>query len=52
MSYCVGVNGGPAAGHTVPHLHVHLKPRFSGDSLDPSGGVRFTTRGKADYQPT
>lgn len=25
------VNDGPAAGQTVPHLHVHVVPRVSGD---------------------
>jgi len=27
----VGVNDGTAAGQEVPHVHVHLVPRFSGD---------------------
>ena len=27
----VGVNDGPAAGQEVPHVHVHLIPRFDGD---------------------
>jgi histidine triad (HIT) family protein len=25
------VNNGPAAGQEVPHLHIHVIPRFSGD---------------------
>jgi histidine triad (HIT) family protein len=29
--YNVIVNAGPAAGMTVPHLHVHLLPRRFGD---------------------
>jgi len=36
----VGVNIGSAAGQTVPHVHVHVIPRYSGDMADPRGGVR------------
>jgi diadenosine tetraphosphate (Ap4A) HIT family hydrolase len=25
--YNIGINDGPAAGQTVPHLHIHLIPR-------------------------
>jgi len=45
----VGVNDGRAAGQTVPHLHVHLIPRYLGDALDPRGGVRWIFPEKADY---
>ena len=38
--YNVGVNVGTAAGQTVPHLHVHVIPRYRGDMPDPRGGVR------------
>ena len=27
----VGVNDGPASGQTIPHVHVHIVPRRSGD---------------------
>ena len=27
----IGVNQGPASGQTIPHLHIHLFPRFVGD---------------------
>ena len=27
----VGINNGPATGQTVPHVHVHIVPRRSGD---------------------
>ncbi|MCS5485511.1 HIT family protein, partial [Salmonella enterica subsp. enterica serovar Typhimurium] len=37
--YSIGINDGPAAGQTVPHLHVHLIPRYNGDLADPRGGV-------------
>jgi hypothetical protein len=45
----VGINDGPAAGQTVPHLHIHLIPRYTGDVPDPRGGVRWIIPGKADY---
>ncbi|MDZ7813453.1 MAG: HIT domain-containing protein [Ideonella sp.] len=37
----VGINDGSAAGQTVPHLHIHLIPRYFGDLADPRGGVRW-----------
>ncbi|NJE05893.1 HIT family protein [Thermococcus sp. M36] len=36
----VGMNLGRAAGQTVPHLHVHVIPRWEGDCAHPRGGVR------------
>jgi diadenosine tetraphosphate (Ap4A) HIT family hydrolase len=47
--YNLGINDGPAAGQTVPHLHVHLIPRYQGDRQDPRGGVRWIFPDKADY---
>jgi diadenosine tetraphosphate (Ap4A) HIT family hydrolase len=47
--YNVGINDGAAAGQTVPHVHVHLIPRFVGDMADPRGGVRWVLPGEADY---
>lgn len=47
--YNVGINDGAAAGQTVPHLHIHLIPRFAGDQSDPRGGVRWVLPEKADY---
>ena len=35
----VGVNDGEAAGQEVPHVHVHLIPRFSGDGGGPVHAV-------------
>jgi diadenosine tetraphosphate (Ap4A) HIT family hydrolase len=49
--YNIGINDGPAAGQTVPHLHVHLIPRFEGDVSDPRGGVRWVIPDKAKYWP-
>ena len=48
-TYNVGINDGPAAGQTVPHLHIHLIPRYTGDVPDPRGGVRWIIPDKADY---
>jgi hypothetical protein len=47
--YNIGINDGPAAGQTVPHLHMHLIPRFTGDVPDPRGGVRWVIAEKARY---
>jgi diadenosine tetraphosphate (Ap4A) HIT family hydrolase len=47
--YNIGINSGLAAGQTVPHLHIHLIPRFSGDQEDPRGGVRWIFPEKAKY---
>ncbi len=47
--YNIGVNVGVVAGQTVPHLHVHVIPRFAGDVPDPTGGVRFVIPHKANY---
>jgi len=45
----IGINDGPAAGQTVPHLHIHLIPRHLGDREDPRGGVRWVLPDKAAY---
>lgn len=45
----IGINDGAAAGQTVPHLHMHLIPRYQGDQVDPRGGVRWVIPDKADY---
>lgn len=47
--YNIGINDGAAAGQTVPHLHIHLIPRYHGDQADPRGGVRWVMPQKADY---
>ncbi len=48
-AYNIGINDGAAAGQTVPHLHMHLIPRFQGDHPDPRGGVRWVIPDKAKY---
>jgi diadenosine tetraphosphate (Ap4A) HIT family hydrolase len=43
-AYNIGINDGTAAGQTVPHLHVHLIPRYAGDRDDPRGGEVYLGR--------
>jgi superfamily II DNA or RNA helicase/diadenosine tetraphosphate (Ap4A) HIT family hydrolase len=45
----IGINVGAAGGQTVPHLHVHLIPRYFGDVPDPRGGVRHVIPRLANY---
>ena len=47
--YNIGINDGAAAGQTVPHVHLHLIPRYEGDRGDPRGGVRWVLPNKAAY---
>lgn len=47
--YNIGINDGPSAGQTVPHLHIHLIPRYQNDQEDPRGGVRWVIPSKAKY---
>jgi superfamily II DNA or RNA helicase/diadenosine tetraphosphate (Ap4A) HIT family hydrolase/SOS-response transcriptional repressor LexA len=47
--YNIGINVGAAGGQTVPHLHVHVIPRYQGDVDDPRGGVRHVIPGKGNY---
>ena len=48
--YNVGFNAGEAAGQTVPHLHVHVIPRYLGDMDDPRGGVRHVLPARGNYK--
>ncbi len=48
--YNVGVNVSAAAGQTIFHVHIHLIPRYTGDSSHPQGGVRQVIPEKADYR--
>jgi len=47
--YNVGVNVSVAAGQSIFHVHIHLIPRYTGDSPHPQGGVRQVIPAKADY---
>jgi len=46
----VGWNLGYAAGQTVPHIHLHVIPRFLGDVPDPVGGIRGVIPEKRVYE--
>jgi diadenosine tetraphosphate (Ap4A) HIT family hydrolase len=45
----VGININELAGQTVPHVHIHLIPRFKGDVNEPRGGVRGVIPEKQNY---
>jgi len=45
----IGINIGESAGQTVPHLHIHLIPRYKDDVFDPRGGVRHVIPARANY---
>jgi diadenosine tetraphosphate (Ap4A) HIT family hydrolase len=47
--YNLGVNVGEAAGQSVFHVHVHVIPRYAGDTADPWGGVRGVIPAKQSY---
>lgn len=47
--YNLGLNCGEAAGQTIPHLHLHVIPRYRGDHPSPKGGVRWIFPDKAKY---
>lgn len=49
--YNIGINDGAAAGQTVPHLHIHLIPRYTGDCIEPRGGIRWVLPERAKYWP-
>ena len=48
--YNIGVNIGEMAGQSVPHIHIHMMPRYKGDTEDPRGGVRGVIPGKQNYR--
>ena len=47
--YNIGVNCGDVGGQTIPHVHIHLIPRYRGDVIDPRGGVRGVIPSKQKY---
>ena len=49
QGYNVGVNIGRTAGQTIDHVHMHLIPRYSGDTPDPKGGIRGAIPDKQKY---
>lgn len=48
-AYNVGINIGKLAGQSVPHIHVHIIPRYEGDMDDPRGGVRGVIPNRQKY---
>lgn len=48
-AYNIGINDGPAAGQTIHHVHIHLIPRYIGDTKKPKGGVRGVIPSKQAY---
>lgn len=47
--FTIGINEGMAAGQSVAHSHVHVIPRFLGDVVDPTGGIRAIFPNRARY---
>jgi len=47
--YNLGVNVGEVAGQTIPHVHLHLIPRYYGDVVNPRGGVRGVIPARQSY---
>lgn len=45
----IGINIGEAGGQTIPHVHIHVIPRYVGDVPDPRGGIRYVIPEKAPY---
>jgi diadenosine tetraphosphate (Ap4A) HIT family hydrolase len=50
VGFNFGVNQGESAGQTIPHLHLHIIPRYKGDMEDPEGGVRGVIPEKQKYR--
>ena len=46
----IGINVNETAGQTIPHVHIHLIPRYKGDVLNPEGGIRVVIPSKAIYK--
>ena len=46
----IGINVNEAAGQTIPHVHIHLIPRYEGDVAEPEGGVRGVIPNKKAYK--
>ena len=45
----IGINDGESAGQTIMHLHIHMIPRYKGDTENPRGGVRGVIPNKQNY---
>ena len=45
----IGINIDESGGQTIPHVHIHLIPRYQGDVAEPAGGVRGVIPGRKKY---
>lgn len=45
----IGINNGMPSGQSIPHLHIHIIPRYNGDVDNPRGGVRGVIPSKQNY---
>lgn len=46
----IGLNESSVAGQTIEHPHLHVIPRYAGDTENPTGGVRNVIPGAGDYR--
>ncbi|MCK7483770.1 MAG: HIT family protein [Candidatus Moduliflexus flocculans] len=44
LGYNIGTNIGIVAGQSVRHIHIHIIPRYNGDTPDPRGGITQLSR--------
>jgi len=49
QGFNIGINIGEDAGQSVPHVHIHVIPRYKGDVPEPKGGVRCVIPWKQTY---
>lgn len=49
QGFNIGVNCEVAGGQSVWHAHIHVIPRFTGDTPHPKGGVRNVIPRNRDY---
>jgi len=47
--YNIGINVNEAGGQTIPHVHIHIIPRYKGDVEQPAGGVRGVIPSEKEY---
>ena len=46
----IGINNGEAAGQEVPHVHVHIIPRFEGDNSGPIHAIAIDSPDFSDAE--
>ena len=46
----IGINNGEAAGQEVPHVHVHIIPRFEGDDSGPIHAIAIDSPELSDAE--